>query len=102
MKTKKQKQNKYRIDYKNISKNSFQGIFQSTKSGKYLNVNLELAKIYGYNSKKELIESINNIKNQIYVNPKKRDEFIKLIKENGKVINFEYEIYKKDKRKIWV
>ncbi|MFW6220537.1 MAG: ATP-binding protein [Nanoarchaeota archaeon] len=102
MKTKKQKQNKYKIDYENISKNSFQGIFQSTKSGKYLNVNLELAKIYGYNSKKELIESINNIKNQIYVNPKKRDEFIKLIKENGKVINFEYEIYKKDKSKIWV
>jgi two-component system, OmpR family, phosphate regulon sensor histidine kinase PhoR len=93
---------KTKLNYKSIFENSLQGIFQTTKDGKYLNVNNSLAKIYGFNSSKDLIESINNIKTQIYVDPKRRNEFIKKIKKEGKVINFESQIYKKNKEIIWI
>ena len=40
--------------YRSIFENAIEGIFQTTPSGQYLNVNPALAKMYGYDSVQDL------------------------------------------------
>jgi diguanylate cyclase (GGDEF)-like protein/PAS domain S-box-containing protein len=88
--------------YRGIFENAIEGIFQSTIDGRYLSANPALARIYGYNSPEELIENIVDIETQLYVNPKRRRDFINLLEKHDKVSNFEYEAYCKDRSIIWV
>jgi len=88
--------------YRSIFENAIEGIFQTTPSGQYLNVNPALAKMYGYDSVEDLIEGLTAIDNQLYVDPNRRAEFISLMQANGVVRSFESEIYRKDKSTIWI
>ncbi|HUB67508.1 MAG TPA: response regulator [Candidatus Methylacidiphilales bacterium] len=88
--------------YRSIFENAIEGIFQTTPSGQYLNVNPALAKMYGYGSTEELIEGLTAIDNQLYVDPNRRTEFINAMREHGVVRGFESEIYRKDKSRIWI
>ncbi len=89
-------------NYRSIFENALDGIFQSSPDGHYLNVNAALAKIYGYGSPAEMMASITNIGQQIYVDAEKRTEFIDRLVEQGMVKDFEYRCYCKDQRIIWV
>ena len=88
--------------YRSIFENAIEGIFQTTPQGQYLNVNPALAKMYGYDSTEGLIQGLTHIDNELYVDPKRRDEFIQIMRENGEVRSFESEIYRKDKSTIWI
>jgi diguanylate cyclase (GGDEF)-like protein/PAS domain S-box-containing protein len=88
--------------YKNIFENISQGIFQSNLNGQYLKVNSALARIYGYISPVELIESISNIETQIYVYPESYRSLASLLENNKKVSNFESQVYCKDGNVIWI
>ena len=55
------------------------GIFRSTEEGRYVYANHRLAELYGYDSPAQLIEAIGDIEGQLYVEPKQRDLFLKLI-----------------------
>ncbi len=88
--------------YRSIFENSTDGIFQTTPDGKYLNANPTLAKIYGYDSSKELIELITNIATQLYVDINRRAEFINLMKNKGSIAQFESQVYRKDGKIIWI
>ena len=79
-----QKNEKLRIaeeNYRSIFENALEGIFQSSPQGYYISVNPALAKMYGYNSPGEMIASITDIGQQIYVDPKKRLEFKSKMRE---------------------
>jgi PAS domain S-box-containing protein len=89
-------------EYRSIFENAIEGIFQSSVTGRFISVNSAFAKTMGYDSPEQLIENITDIKSQLYVIPEKRDEFIRLIKENRIVTGFECEQYRKDKTTIWV
>ncbi len=88
--------------YRSIFENAIEGIFQTTPSGQYINANPALAKIYGYESREALIEGLTHIDNELYVDPLRRAEFIRLMGENGVVRSFESEVYRKDKSIIWI
>ncbi|MGM3305395.1 PAS domain S-box protein [Anabaena sp. WFMT] len=88
-------------NYRSIFENALEGIFQSSPKGRFINVNPALAKIYGYDSPAEMIESITNISEQLYVDPEKRTEFRKLLETQGTAKNFEYRSYCKDSSIIW-
>ncbi|MCE0482957.1 MAG: response regulator [Methylacidiphilales bacterium] len=88
--------------YRSIFENAIEGIFQTTPSGQYLNVNPALAKMYGYDSPQALVDGLTAIDNQLYVDPSRRGEFIRLMRENGVVRSFESEIYRKDGSIIWI
>jgi PAS domain S-box-containing protein len=88
--------------YRGIFENSVMGIFQTTRDGRYLSVNAAMARIYGYNSPAELAASVTDIERQLYVDPNRRDEFARLIAEQGKVTHFESEIYRKDGSIRWI
>ena len=88
--------------YRDIFEQAVEGIFQSTPEGRYIEANPALARIYGYKSTAALLGSLTNIQQQLYVDPSRRQEFARLMKEDGEVHEFESEIYRKDGRKIWI
>jgi PAS domain S-box-containing protein len=61
-----------------------------------------LAKIYGYETPDELIQSIEHIDRQLYVDPHRREEFIKVMDKQDVVYQFESAIYRKDGNVIWI
>ncbi len=57
---------------------------------------------YGYESTAELIAAQPNFQNQLYVNPKRHDEFVELMNKYGILSNFESQIYRKDGSIVWI
>jgi PAS domain S-box-containing protein len=88
--------------YRSIVENAVEGIFQTTPDGHYLSANPALARIYGYASPQELINSIGDIERQLYVDDSRREDFIRLMEQDGVVTGFESEIHRKDGRVIWI
>lgn len=88
--------------YRSIFENTVEGIFQTTPEGRYLSANPALARIYGYSSADELISTLTNIGRDLYVEPNRRAEFIRLMEEHDVVTNFESQIYRKDGSAIWI
>jgi diguanylate cyclase (GGDEF)-like protein/PAS domain S-box-containing protein len=88
--------------YRSIFENAVEGIFQTTAEGRYIAVNPALATIYGFDSADEMMRVLNDIKNQLYVNPNQRDHFVSEMHAKGIVKNFKSLIYKKDKSTIWI
>lgn len=88
--------------YRSIFENATEGIYQTTASGKYLNFNPALARIYGYESTQDLIQGISDIQRQLYVQPGKRQEFVNLMQAQGRVQHFEAQVYRKNGDVIWI
>jgi sigma-B regulation protein RsbU (phosphoserine phosphatase) len=79
-----------------------EGIFRTTPDGHYLLANVALARIYGYNSPVELMASIKDIGRSLYVDPARREEFVRLMQTSDTMTNFESQIYRKDGTTIWI
>lgn len=88
--------------YRSIFENAVEGIYQSTPSGQYLDVNPAMARLYGYTSPQEMITAIQEIAIQIYVDPDRRKEFQQLMASQDAVEDFDYQAYCQDGSKIWV
>ncbi len=88
--------------YRNIFENAIEGIYQSTIEGRFITANAALARMAGYDSPEELIESIKDIGTQLYVNSEDRKRFMEIREAKGFVSGFEVEFYKKDGSKFWV
>ncbi|MDP6794694.1 MAG: PAS domain-containing protein, partial [Verrucomicrobiota bacterium] len=78
------------------------GIFRSTEEGRYVYANHRLAELYGYDSAAQMIEAIGDIEGQLYVESKQRDLFLKLIQQQGRIEQFESEIFRRDGSRIWI
>jgi PAS domain S-box-containing protein len=87
--------------YRSIFENAVEGIFQSTPDGRYITANPALARIYGYSSSEE-VTAFTDIEHQLYVDPNRRAEFMRLIEEYGSVDEFESQIYRKDGSIVWI
>ena len=88
--------------YQSIFEHALEGIFQTSADGKYIAANPALVKMYGYSSFEELAGNINNIAAQLYIDPYRRAEFIRLMQENSQVLHFESEIRHRDGKKLWI
>src|SRR5262249_29711942 len=74
--------------YRSIFENSLEGIFQTTPEGKYISANPALARMLGFDSPDELVNTRNDVRTQEYVNPELHSEFVCLLEERGVVENF--------------
>jgi len=88
--------------YRNIFENAIEGIFQTSPEGHFISANPSLAKIHGYDSPEDLINSITDIEKQLYVRPEDRKRMVKLLHEHGYVEHFEVEMYRKDRSRHWI
>ena len=88
--------------FRSIFENAIEGIFQTTEDGHYLAANPALARIYGYETPDQLMAGLTNIASQLYVDPTRRDEFLKALAEDDQVQNFESQVYRRDGSIIWI
>jgi diguanylate cyclase (GGDEF)-like protein/PAS domain S-box-containing protein len=88
--------------YRSIFENAIEGIFQTTPEGKYLSANPALARLYGYDSPESLIAALQDIEHQLYVEPHRREEFMGEMQAQGRVTNFESQVYVRDGSVIWI
>lgn len=87
--------------YRSIFENAIEGIFQTTPDGRYLSANPALARIYGYSGPDVMLLALNATQN-LYINPKRRQEFVQEVQRQGSLTNFESEVYRADGRRIWI
>lgn len=88
--------------YHSIFDDAIVGIFQSSPEGRFLSVNRAMARILGFGSAEEMIESVTDISQQLYVDPKRYDEFKMAMDRLGSMLSLESEVFRKDGSKIWI
>jgi diguanylate cyclase (GGDEF)-like protein/PAS domain S-box-containing protein len=90
------------LRYRHIFEHASEGIFQTTRDGRYLAANPALARLYGYATAQELIDDLADIERRLYVKESRRDKFRHLMETHGEVVNFESEVFCRDGSKIWI
>ncbi len=88
-------------NFRNVIENSPVGIFRTTSDGRVLHVNPAMASMVGASSQQEAIDNFQDLSNTLYVHKERRRAFIKLLKEQGEVKNFEYKAKQKDGEQRW-
>jgi PAS domain S-box-containing protein len=88
--------------YRTIFENAVEGIYQTTPKGLFVSANPAMARLLGYNSPEELIDSIRDIRQQLYVSKDARDDFIRSIEAKEEISGFEVQLYRKNGAQIWV
>ncbi len=91
-----------RENYYSVFDHLIEGIFRTTPDGHYLLANVALARIYGYETPLELMASIKDIASRLYVEPGRREEFVRLMQLHDTLSGFESRIYRKDGTIIWI
>ncbi|NEQ36027.1 MAG: PAS domain S-box protein [Okeania sp. SIO3I5] len=88
--------------YRTIFENAVEGIFQATPDGYLISANPALARIYGYDSPEQVIANFICLQHQLYGNSEDRQRFLKKLKQQGAVVNYESQIYRRDGSLIWI
>lgn len=78
------------------------GVFVTSDQGQYLFANQRLAQIYGFSDSAELMRHFKDIGSELYVEPGRRAEFKKILKQNKRIENFESQVRRKDGTLIWI
>ncbi len=70
------------------------GIFQTTSDGKFRQANSEMARMLGFQSPEVLLKFYSDLGRQLYADPNRRNELLRLLRENGSVRDFSVEAYR--------
>jgi PAS domain S-box-containing protein len=87
--------------YRHLFENSLVGVFQSTLEGRYISVNPAFARMYGFESPKEVVSSVTSISREIFVYAEDRKRCLAILQETGILERFEARTRRKDGSVIW-
>ncbi len=87
--------------YRSIFENSIEGIFQTTRNGKYVEANPALVHMLGYGSQEEILREP-GVVTRHYVVPDDRKRFRELIERHDVLQGFETQVYRRDGSRIWI
>jgi len=85
----------------NLVLNSPMAIFTSTSEGRFLTANPAMARMFGYETPEELVESITDLAEHIYADPVDREEFKSQLELHGEVEDFECLMLRRDGTRFW-
>ena len=88
--------------YRLIFENATEEIIQTTPTGKYLTANPAAARMLGFDSPEQLMAEYDDLNRRFYVKPSRRQEFLQLMQQDGEVVDFELEVYRRDGTTIWI
>ena len=89
------------LKYRRLVEDAGVALFQTGADGTIWWVNEAAARIVGYDSPEEFARGVRDIR-EIYVDPDRRDELLRLVEEHGSVSGFEYEMRRKDGAIRWI
>ena len=84
-----------------IFENATEGIFQVTPEGRFLSANPALSRIYDYDTPEDFVTGVANVE-QLHVEPEQRREFMALLCKEGRIRDFEFKVYRKDRSVTWI
>ena len=87
--------------YRAIFEDAVIGIFQCSPDGRILSANRALAQMVGYETAEQMAADVRNA-DELYVHADRRDELHRRLLSEGFVLNFEYQILRKDGKKVWL
>jgi len=88
--------------YRDIFEYAVEGIYRATIEGRFLEVNPALARMCGYPSPAEMVDHIQDLNVQYYVQPNRRAELLIAIRQGGgSVASFESEVFRADGSVFW-
>ena len=88
--------------YRSIFENSTVGVFQCTPQGEFLAVNRAFARIFGHESAQGVIDMARDFAYQAHYRTDASRAFEQLMEQRGELQDFEFEAFRRDRRKIWV
>jgi len=88
--------------YRSFFEGSAEGIFQFLPDGSLVECNQAMARILGHKSPAELLENKTDILARIHVQHHDRMEFLRLLARQGRVLDYEAQIFRADGRKAWI
>ncbi len=83
-------------NYRRLFDNAILGIFQSTPEGQVIAINQAFARMFGYDSPQDVVNSIKNVAVDLFADPNRRAEIIRLMAENPNLRTFENVYLRKD------
>jgi len=89
------------VDYNNLVLNAPIGIFTSVPEGYYLSVNQAMARMFGYETREEMIDNVKDISKQIYADPGDRRQMEELLYRQKEVSEYEFQAVRKDGSVFW-
>jgi len=87
--------------YRNIYENAMEGIFQISPDGYFVSANPSLARVQGYDSPEDLIGASDSVPSR-FVNPDDHTRLMNRLFEEGSVLNYEAQMYRKDGSLHWI
>ncbi len=87
-------------DYRGIFEQAAEGIYRATPEGQLLRANRALARMLGFECSQALLETFVET-SQNYVDPTRREDFLRLMAAQDSVIGFEYEVWGRGGR-LWL
>ncbi len=88
--------------YRQIFEDAFEGIFQVTTEGQFISANQSMARILGYNSPNELLNSGTNIFKECIEPPQDAKKIYDLLVTRERISDLEIQGRQKDKSLFWV
>lgn len=82
--------------YRNLFDLAPIGIFRSTSDGKPLAINRAFAGILGHESPEHMVNSVGDLRRELYADPGRRDELVHALSARGEVHGFEFDAYRAD------
>lgn len=87
--------------YRSIFENATVGIFRTTPEGGFIDANPTVSRMFGYTSPEELMNTVRDVRTQLYVDPESRKKWISLVDQQDFATS-EVEMQKKDGSTCWV
>jgi len=87
--------------YRNIFENAVEGIFLASTQGRLFKANPAMARILGFEGPQELLADDTSAR-LTTVDPENREAFLDTLREMGAATNYEMQVFRGDRRKIWV
>jgi PAS domain S-box-containing protein len=88
--------------YRKLFEGSVDGIYVTTPAGALLNANPALARMMGYATPEDLINGVGDITETIYLHPAARAEYQSLMRRDGMVREFEYQVRQREGAILWL
>ena len=89
-------------NYRTLFERSIEGISQTTPEGKFLSANNSMAVMLGYDSPQDLMNTVEDIGVDIFINPAQRQQVLEQVQANGFISDFEIHAKKKDGTFAWI
>ncbi|HEX2965752.1 MAG TPA: PAS domain S-box protein, partial [Syntrophorhabdaceae bacterium] len=86
--------------YRNIFNNAMEGIFQTDREGCIIQANPSFARIHGYDSPDEVVNSL--VTRELFVDPADHVRLMGVLRKSGSIENFEAQLRLKNGKTHWI